>query len=108
MTTKDYTNGKIYKIEPNCEHDEGDVYVGCTTKKYLSQRMTSHKYKYNDWVKNPDTSKTSSFTLFEKYGIVNCNIILLESVKANSFDELKSREAYYIKSMKSFNSRSIL
>ena len=30
-----YSNGKIYKIEPIIDHDEGDIYIGSTTKKYL-------------------------------------------------------------------------
>ena len=24
---RDYSKGKIYKIEPICEHDEGDIYI---------------------------------------------------------------------------------
>ena len=27
-----YSNGKIYKIVPTVEHEEGDVYYGSTTK----------------------------------------------------------------------------
>ena len=41
-----YKNGKIYKIEPICEHDEGEIYIGSTTKQYLSQRMTAHRNGY--------------------------------------------------------------
>ena len=38
-----YQNSKIYKIYS----DLGDkIYIGCTTKQYLSQRMASHKYNY--------------------------------------------------------------
>ena len=29
-----YNNGKIYKIEPIVDHDEGDIYFGSTTKQY--------------------------------------------------------------------------
>ena len=35
-----YNNGKIYKIEP-LNGEEGDIYIGSTTKEYLSQRMDS-------------------------------------------------------------------
>ena len=52
MTTKakkDYSKGKIYKIEPICEHDEGEVYIGSTTKDYLSQRMVFHREGFNYW-----------------------------------------------------------
>ena len=44
-----YNNGKIYVIRPFIEHDEGDVYVGSTTKKYLSQRMQQHKKEYTNY-----------------------------------------------------------
>jgi len=36
-----YQNGKIYFIEPICEHEENERYIGSTTKQYLSQRMES-------------------------------------------------------------------
>ena len=44
-----YSNGKIYKIEPICEHDEGDVYIGSTTKMYLSDRMFGHRDNYRKY-----------------------------------------------------------
>ena len=92
-----YNNGKIYKIEPvNCE--EGDIYIGSTTKKHLCQRMATHKYMYKQWKQNK-FHKVTSFDLFDKYGLDNVNIILLESVNANSKDELLSRESYYIKTL---------
>ena len=44
-----YNNGKIYKIEPICDHDEWDIYIGSTTKQYLCQRMATHKYYYKKY-----------------------------------------------------------
>ena len=41
-----YNNGKVYKIEPICEHEEGEIYIGSTTKDYLSKRMVEHRNKY--------------------------------------------------------------
>ena len=32
-----YNNGKIYKIEP-VNGEEGDIYIGSTTKEYLSSQ----------------------------------------------------------------------
>ena len=88
-----YNNGKIYKIESHL----GDmIYIGSTTKKYLSERMTSHRSDYNRY-KEEKKGMITSFKLFDEYGIENCSIILLELVKCNSKDELQSREAYYIK-----------
>ena len=43
------------------------------------------------------------YLLFEKYGLDNCTIILLESVCAGSKDELESREAFYIQNSKCVN-----
>jgi hypothetical protein len=85
-----YRNGKIYKIVPIVEHDPCDVYYGATTKKYLSQRFDEHRrdFKRND--------NCSSKILFQKYGVENCVIILLESVDAKTNDELKAVEAKYI------------
>jgi hypothetical protein len=99
-----YKNGKIYKIEPICEHDEGEIYIGSTTKQYLSQRMTAHRGSYTNYKKGV-YGKTSCFELFDKYGKENCDIVLLELVEANSKDELHTREAHYIKTIKCINAR---
>jgi ribosome-interacting GTPase 1 len=97
-----YSNGKIYKIEPIVEHLEGEIYIGSTTKKYLSQRMDKHRSSYKLW-KDGKTNKTTVFDLFDKYGIDNCKIYLLESVNANTKDELLSREGHYIRTLKCVN-----
>ena len=91
-----YSNGKIYKIVPTCDCEIHEVYYGSTTKKYLSQRMVEHRSKFI----NKDTNKKnlSVFRLFEKYGINNLTIILVELVNCNSKDELLSRERHYIES----------
>jgi hypothetical protein len=99
-----YSNGKIYKIEPICEHEEGEIYVGSTTKQYLSQRMDSHRKQYKEW-KEGKRGKTMSFEIFDKYGINNCKIIFLEQVNVNSKDELLVREVYYIKSLSCINKK---
>ena len=88
-----YNNGKIYKIEP-IDGEDGDVYVGSTTKTYLSQRMSEHRNSYNLW-KQGKRRKVTSFTLFDKYGVENCQISLLENVNAGSKDELNVRERFH-------------
>ena len=98
---RDYSKGKIYKIEAlNGESD--DIYIGSTTKEYLSQRLATHRNGYNTWLKGK-RDKVTSFELFDKYGIDNCIIVLLETVNASSLDELHAREAHYIKSLKCVN-----
>ena len=102
MTKKDYSNSKIYKIEPIDEHNEDEIYIGSTTKQYLSQRLTAHRYEFSKW-QNGDKHYYTCFQLFSKYGINNCKIILLENVNAICKDELYAREAFYIRSMKCVN-----
>ncbi len=93
-----YSNGKIYKIEPICDFDEGDIYIGSTTKAYLCQRLDEHRSKYKN-----NNFQCRSSNLFLKYGLSNCKIILLELVNANSKDELHVREAFYISNNKCIN-----
>lgn len=96
----DYQKGKIYKIE---SHLGDKIYIGSTTKEYLSQRMTAHRGDYNSWKKGNNQGKISSFELFEEYGVENCNIFLLEQCPCNSKDELRAKEGYYIKILKCVN-----
>ena len=94
-----YQNTKIYKIE---SHQGNKIYIGSTTKKYLSQRMDKHRYEYKEWKKNGH-NKVTSYILFEDYGVENCFITLLESFPCNSKDEAHAREAHYIRSLDCVN-----
>ena len=91
----DYANGRIYKIEPICEHDENEVYYGSTCQ-LLCKRMDKHRSDYKCWL-NGKRDKFSSFDLFEKYGVENCKIYLVELYPCETKEELLSREGYYIK-----------
>ena len=73
-----YTNGKIYKIEAiDAVESDGDIYIGSTTKQYLSQRMNCHRHDYDGWKKGYNkVSRMTSFDIFDKYGKENCRIIL--------------------------------
>jgi hypothetical protein len=99
----DYSKSKIYKIEPINIEDEGDIYIGSTTKDTLAQRMTAHRGNYKYWKNNMKSAFTSVYNLFEKYGVDNCKIFLLENYPCNSKDELRTREGYFIRSMKCVN-----
>ena len=99
---KNYNNSKIYKIEPTCEYDEGDIYIGSTNREYLCQRMAAHKYQYKKY-KEGLFNKITSFDIFEKYGVENVNIVLIELVNANSKDELILKESEYIRNTKCIN-----
>ena len=97
-----YQNSKIYKIQPIIDHDEGDIYIGSTTKTYLSQRMDTHRSEYKRW-KLGKSSHIRSYDLFDKYGIDNCQILLIESYPCETRDELSSREGYFIRTLKCVN-----
>ena len=98
-----YQNSKIYKIYS----DLGDkVYIGCTTKQYLSQRMARHKYDFRYYKKEREDigfAFVCSYLLFDEYGVDNCKIELLETYPCNSIDEIRQREAHYIKTIPNIN-----
>ena len=98
-----YNNSKIYKIEPNCDYDEGDIYIGSTIKHYLCERMAEHRKDYKRWKTEISKNKCTSFDIFDKYGVENCKIILLEKINLDSRDELKAKEGYYIRTLNCVN-----
>ena len=98
-----YSNGKIYKIVPTNGDDM--CYIGSTTKQYLSQRMDFHRNEYKKWQKNKEKSSTTLIEIFEKYGLENCKIELIENFPCNSKDELEKREGHYIKTLNCINKR---
>ena len=97
----DYANGRIYKIEPICEHDENEVYYGSTCQ-LLCKRMDKHRTNYKCWL-NGSKTYTSSYILFEKYGVENCKIYLVELYPCETKEELFAREGYHIKNNKCVN-----
>ncbi len=99
-----YQNGKIYKIEPICEYLEGEIYIGSTTKEYLSQRFQEHKRSYKLWLKDKIRyNKIMVYEIFDKYDVENCHIVLLDKYPSNSKDELFKKEGEYIKNNKCLN-----
>ena len=98
-----YANGKIYMIRPNVDHEEGEVYIGSTTKYYLCDRLYNHRDTYEKYKVGFGCGRFSVYDLFDKYGADNCSIYLLESVNANSKDELHAREGFHIKNTKCVN-----
>ena len=94
-----YTNSKVYKIWST----QGDkIYVGSTTKQYLSQRMDKHRVDYKRW-KEDKFNRITSFELFDEYGLENCFIELLEAKEFRSRDELRQLEGKYIRSLDCVN-----
>jgi hypothetical protein len=100
MTTttrpRDYSQGKIYKLE--CL-TTGKVYIGSTTKQYLSQRLAQHISHYKQW-KNGKCCYITSFEILEAD---NYQMTLLESCACESVDQLHAMERHFIKSMDCVN-----
>ena len=93
-------NGKIYKVQ-NIAGDK--IYIGSTNKKYLSQRMDTHRSGYKRWKAGKEEGKIYSYDIFEEFGIENCVILLIESYPCGSKDELRAREGHYIQTLKCVN-----
>ena len=64
--------------------------------------MSKHKCDYNRW-KDGKHGNMSSFKLFEKYGVENCHIYLIEEFPCLNIDELRKKECYYIKNIPCVN-----
>ena len=92
-------NGKIYKVQ-NIAGDK--IYIGSTNKKYLSQRMDTHRSDYKQW-KKENHSHVRAFDIFDEFGIENCVILLIENYPCGSKDELNSREGHFIQTMECVN-----
>ena len=93
----EYSNGKIYKIT-NTIND--DIYIGSTIKT-LKQRFNAHKSDYKRYL-NEKNRKVSSYKLFDKYGITNCRIELIENFPCDNRTELEQQESVYINKNKEF------
>ena len=89
-----YKRGKIYRI-----YCEDECYIGSTIEPYISNRLSGHKKAYKYFL-NGKHRKVTSFLLFEKYGIDNCKIELIESYPCEDINQLTAREGYYIRNTK--------
>lgn len=88
----DYCNGKIYRLIPTIEGvDESDVYYGSTILS-LARRFALHKSDFK--TKN---KFTTAVLLFNKYGVSNVVIELVEEYPCNNRTELELKEGEYIK-----------
>jgi len=102
---RDYKQAKIYCIKVNTDN-EYLPYVGSSCKRLLSQRMNQHRHDYKQWKKNPEKyGFLSSFTLFEKFGIQNCFIELIELFPCKCNDELRKQERVWFDKIECCNQR---
>ena len=96
--------GNIYKIESKDESIEGDIYIGSTMKEDINDRLKTHIYQYKHYIRHGfKDNYMNSFILFEKYGVDNVKITLLNSVEVDTRKELLIYETSYIKSLQNVN-----
>ena len=93
---------KIYKI--HADTPDSEIYVGSTTQT-LEKRLQGHLSNYRKWKKDPTKGGVSSYSLFEKYGIDNVKISLVESYPCHSKTELLFRETYWMSEIPCINKR---
>ena len=88
-----YEKGKIYKIT-----DVGytECYIGSTCDKLLSQRFSRHKEQFKRYGLGK-ANWSYSFALFEKFGIGNCKIELIEEYPCENRHQLNKREGMHIR-----------
>ena len=108
-TKRNYQYGKIYMIKPTCEHKEYEVYICSSAKKNLANHMSHYHKCYHEWKNTISKWKYSNikyvylFELFEKYGIENFEIVLLENYPCNSNKELLKQTFLHIEKRNCIN-----
>jgi hypothetical protein len=98
-----YSEGKIYKIIAETNEDFLP-YVGSTIQK-LSKRMTQHRDNYKLFLEGKDRIRSKACDLFQKFGVKNCRIVLIENFSCKTIEELTSRERYWYDNIKNCNAQ---
>jgi hypothetical protein len=91
--------GTIYRIQPA---NGLECYVGSTFDE-LRHRFKNHKSNYKRWKDGDETRTTSSFNLFEKYGIENCKAMVIKQYEVEDRRHLEVYETLWIKKLKAIN-----
>ena len=99
VKTKNYQNGKIYQVV-DIAYEQ--CYFGSTIDT-LPNRFKGHKTTYQQYLNGNKRKYTSLFDMFDKFGIENCKIELVENYVCSSIAELHKREGYYIKNNERYN-----
>ena len=99
-----FQNGKIYKI---VDVGRTKMYIGSTTKDYVSKRMVEHRNKYKQYKAGGKAGYISAYDLFDEFGIDNCIIELVEKYPCQSRDELHRKEGEIIQASDCVNKRVV-
>ena len=98
----DYNEFNIYKLVPLVDHESHEIYISFTCYS-LSKAMTIIKSTYASYKKGMQTNYKKQYSLFDKYGIDNIDIILIEKVNTKSKDDLRARHAYHVETKECIN-----
>ena len=99
-----YQNGKIYKIT---DIAYTECYIGSTVQP-LCNRMAEHRKHYHLYKNKSGVETlqyTTSYKLFDTFGIDNCKIELIELWPCMSKEDLRKREGHWIKQEACVNTR---
>ncbi len=95
-TNKEYLNKfnftKIYKITSS---QTNKIYIGSTCKKYLSSRLSNHKFEYSQRM-----LKKNYCSSFEIVKFDDCKIELIELYNGHDKYDKYAREKHYIQLLK--------
>ena len=102
LNNNNYKNGKIYMITDNAYTEK---YIGSTIVG-LSSRMSQHRECYRRFINgNNNQTCISVFSIFDKFGLENCKIELIENVICENKEQLRKIEGDYIKKLDCVNKR---
>jgi hypothetical protein len=111
------STAKIYKLEClTCPH----IFIGATTKKYLSERITFYRQEYKRYlsaklneegykkylnikIESGNYAIIKLFKLFDSYNVKSFKILLLSEIHHSSPDDLKTQLYNYIKNTECIN-----
>jgi hypothetical protein len=99
MNNNSFKRGKIYTIR---SHKTPLIYVGSTTQKHLSNRLSGHKTQYKRYKKDK-AGFCASFDILEIDE--NCYIELYEEYPCDSKEQLDKREGQVIRELDCCNKR---
>ena len=91
-----YTDTKIYKLECNVT---GKVYIGSTSRKYLSERLCHHRRDY-ELYKQGKCGYITSFKVLENN---DYDIVLIVNQHCNDKNERNALERHYIETIECVN-----
>jgi hypothetical protein len=96
-----YKTAKIYMVS---DLNYTSRYIGSTIRR-LSSRMSQHRECYRRFTNGGKQTYISVFSIFDKFGLENCKIELIENVVCENKEQLRKIEGDYIRKLDCVNKR---